>query len=543
MTATGVDPAHGARLVVVTADTRWSRWQQRCVERLRALDGVQWVGWSVLAAAAQAPPDAPWRVLLRVERARFAEAGDPDTMLDAPHGAPAPWHGAVADDGRTAHGGVRPDDATLEAWRSLAADVVVWLCAAPPRAGLAALARWGVWVLSVDLRCADDAAAGSQAVLAAPHLCETALWDYAPTPPRCLYRSTGAAATNSLALTRRRALAKAESFMARCAASLLACGSLPVMPQMADQGRAPPPQSAPPPSGWRLGTAMAARVAANRWQRLRALDQWQIAYTLQPSLPWDDLRGWSFLVPPRECFWADPMPLHHEGRHLIFFEQLPYRGKRGVLLAQALHADGRPDGAPQPVLAADIHLSYPFVFRADGALFMVPETAAWRQVRLYRCAALPGQWELDSVLLEGVNAVDATLHRGTDGRWWMWVSVVEEGAERGEELHLYHAAELRGPWRAHAHNPLVSDIRCARPAGPLRQTAHGLLRPAQDSAAAYGDHLVWRRIDRLDEHGYAESTVGELRPRGRRAWRRMHTVAQDGALRVVDVMVRRGRAW
>lgn len=529
------------RLLVVTASGSWTHWQRRCVEQLCAVEGVQWASWSIVPAARQQRASPGWTLLSRLDRSRFASAGDPDAPVPPPEGAPVPMtasaslpvRGVAPDDG------VRPAADVLAAWRTQALDVIVWLCPQAPCAGLAEVARSGVWVLTVDGLGAAHLHAGADAVLRAPHLCEAALWDYGTAPPRSLYRSVSAASSNSLAATRRRVLAKAQSFMARCLASLAADSALPRPPLIAAALAASP--SPPQATAWSLALAMGRQVALNRWHRLWGLDQWQLAYTFDAALPWHDLRGWRFLVPPPDRFWADPMPLSHAGANWIFFEELPFRARRGRLLAQALHADGSAAGAPVQVMAMDSHLSYPFVFVADDEIYLVPETASLRQVRLYRCQRLPDRWELAAVLLDGVNAVDATLHRRPDGRWWMWVSVVEEGAERGEELHVYSADTLLGPWRGHRHNPLVSDIRCARPAGPIRSTADGLLRPAQNSGEAYGHHIVWRRVQTLDDDEYIELPAGELRPTGNPDWLRMHTVTQAGALRVVDVMVRRRR--
>ena len=160
---------------------------------------------------------------------------------------------------------------------------------------------------------------------------------------------------------------------------------------------------------------------------------------------------------------------------------------------------------------------------------------------LYRCTRCPDQWQRVSVLLADVQAHDATLYCAADGHWWMWVSICEPGAEPGEELHLYHAASLNGPWCPHPLNPVISDIRCARPAGNLRMTSAGLVRPAQDSGLAYGHHIHWRRVEALSKTDYEESELDELRPLHNPSWLRMHTAAQQDGLRVVDVMVRRRR--
>ncbi|PHV07425.1 hypothetical protein CSQ96_09465 [Janthinobacterium sp. BJB412] len=523
--------AASCRLHIVSAGARWPAWARDMVAAMLAQPGAHWQGWTVVPGAAPRPG---WgeRLYLAFDRKVMAPGLSVDGAV-APPAAPVPttaeWRATAA--------GTEVPDAVLRAWRADGVDLVVWLLPRPPVLG-AVPAGLAVWALSLDgASLAADPLAGARSVRSAPHLCETRLLDYAATPPAVLYRSVSAAVTNSLAATRRRALKKSQAFMARRLAQRLgrqAAGQ----PQQADAAAPPAPAAAP--GGLALLGHVAARVVRNRVERRRHLDQWQIAFSFDPAVAWERLDRFHFIVPPAAVFWADPMPLYWQQRHWIMFEELPFAAPRGRLLALEVKPDGS-HGAPLPVMERPHHLSYPFMLKDGGQLYMVPETSATRRVELYRCVDFPGQWQLEAVLLDGVNAVDTTILRHSDGRWWMWVSVVEEGAERGEELHVYFAEQLAGPWQPHAANPVVSDIRCARPAGPVVADAAGLLRPAQNSAQGYGHHIEWRRITRLTPTEYREEAAGSLQPQGDARWLRMHTVAEADGLKVVDVMVRRAR--
>ena len=522
---------HSIRLHLVSSSTTLPLWARNMVAAMLTQPGASWQGWTVAAASATTLGLAE-RLYHAVDRRLMATG----PSVDAPATLPQPPAITGADWPRRA-GRIQLPAAALHAWQLAGIDLVVWLLPQPPQLESAVPPGLGLWLLTLDGMAAADPRAGAHAMLNAPHLCETQLLDYAATPPALLYRSVSAAVTNSLSATRRRALNKAQAFMARCLAARLAGRPL-VPPAQADLPA--PATTTTPPGGMAQLLGVAQRVVHNRLERKRHLDQWQLAFTFDATTPWHQLDRFHFIVPPPEVFWADPMPLYWQGQHWIMFEELPFAAPRGRLLALEVHADGS-YGTPLPVMETPYHLSYPFMIRQQDQLYMVPETSATRRVELHRCTGFPGQWELDSVLLEGVNAVDATLRQLDDGRWWMWVSVVEEGAERGEELHLYYADRLQGPWQAHAANPVVSDIRCARPAGPIVADAAGLLRPAQNSAAGYGHHIEWRRITALTPEHYAEEAAGSLQPQGDPRWLRMHTVGEADGLRVVDVMVRRPR--
>lgn len=261
-------------------------------------------------------------------------------------------------------------------------------------------------------------------------------------------------------------------------------------------------------------------------------------------------------MPPPDRFWADPFPLRDGGRWWMFFEEYRYRERRGHLRVVELDGESGPVERPpqgageaadrgalgRPALVEPFHLSYPCVFRWRGEAWMVPETAARREVRLYRAAALPDDWRLEAVLLDDVCAVDATpFEHG--GRWWMLANLAVPGsAHAHDELHLFAADSPLGPWRPHRTNPVVSDARRARPAGlPFRWRGQ-LYRPAQDCSRRYGWAVALHRVLRLDDEAYEEEPVAWLPPRWHPGLLAFHTFNRAGGLTVIDGMrrIRRG---
>jgi hypothetical protein len=268
----------------------------------------------------------------------------------------------------------------------------------------------------------------------------------------------------------------------------------------------------------RLSWRLVSQVICNRWRATAVRSQWR---------------------PPRDHDWADPFIVRHEGRSFIFFEDLPYAVGRAHIAAVEVFGDGR-TGEPRMVLSRPYHLSYPFVFDCEGVLYMIPESAGNRSVELYRCEEFPHRWSLYKVLLDNVRAYDSTLLR-EGGRWWLFANVAEGEAEPSEELHLYWSPSLEGPWVPHCANPVVSDVRRARGAGPLFRRDGKLYRPSQDCAADYGSAVSINRLDRLDTLAYRETPVGRIEPDRRAGMKCLHTFGAAGRLRVVDFVVRHPR--
>jgi hypothetical protein len=192
----------------------------------------------------------------------------------------------------------------------------------------------------------------------------------------------------------------------------------------------------------------------------------------------------------------------------LFAEEVRPGEERGVISCR----DVGPDGSVGPgrvVLAEPFHLSYPQVFAHAGRIYMLPETSQAGDVRLYVATDYPDRWRLDRVLLEDTVAYDATL-LAHDGRLWLFAVVPVAGGSDTDELAVFHADRLEGPWRAHARNPVVSDASRARPAGRVLRVDGALVRPAQDCSRDYGLAVTFQRIDVLTPDDYRESTVGRL---------------------------------
>jgi hypothetical protein len=213
---------------------------------------------------------------------------------------------------------------------------------------------------------------------------------------------------------------------------------------------------------------------------------------------------------PPGHFLADPFLFEKDGKVWIFFEDYDFSLGRGVIGCAEVEAGGSL-GPSLTALERPYHLSGPFLFRWKNHLFMIPETADNSSVEAYRCVSFPHQWEYHGTLLEEVNAVDPKILE-RDGKLWLFVNVAEYGASTWDELFLFHADDLMGPWVPHAGNPVVSDARYARPAGLLFLNGDRLIRPSQDCASSYGRALNFFEVVHLNEDNYQERLVDRLEP-------------------------------
>jgi hypothetical protein len=273
------------------------------------------------------------------------------------------------------------------------------------------------------------------------------------------------------------------------------------------------------------GRALAARTRA-AWSR----PEWFVAVRRRSA---DGAVAGPFqpLPNPPGRYLADPFPFVHDGAAHLFVEDYDHARRRGVI-AVCDELAGGGWSAPRPVLAAAHHLSYPFVFAHEGDVYLLPEAGESGSVRLHRAVSFPDVWEPDRVLLDGLRAVDATLHMD-DGRVWLFAHVVEGPGDAGA-LHLWSATSLDGPWAPHPRNPVAADPFGARPAGRLFCRDGVLIRPGQDCTRRYGEAVVWNRVDVLAPDDYAETAIGRLAPDWQPGLLGAHTFNSDDRHECVD---------
>lgn len=230
----------------------------------------------------------------------------------------------------------------------------------------------------------------------------------------------------------------------------------------------------------------------------------------------------------RAVFVADPFLVRHDNGWLMFFEAMDGDLWRGVL-AVARSADAKTWRYDRIVLKESFHLSYPQVINCDGAYFMIPESGAANEVRLYGSSDFPYSWRYQTTLLRGAYR-DATVFRWDD-RWWMFAQSNEA------DLELHYADTIDGPWKPHPCSPLRrNDPRTSRPAGRVWTGGDAPVRFAQDCRETYGGRVVAFRIEDLTPESYRETELPEspiLVP-GTQSWNRdgMHHIDiqcdQDG---------------
>lgn len=233
-------------------------------------------------------------------------------------------------------------------------------------------------------------------------------------------------------------------------------------------------------------------------------------------------------------FLADPFGLWRDGRLHLFVEAYDYRDRHGVIEALVLD-EGLEVVERRVVLKEPWHLSYPFVFEAEGETWMAPEGFRSGVLTLYRAVAFPFRWEAAHRIELEAAPIDATpvFH---EGRWWLFYTPASSKADKVGALHLAYADRLAGPWTPHPGNPVRYDPAGSRPGGtPL--VAEGVLTlPVQDCSRTYGGAIRPLRIHTLTPTAFAAEAGAAIgAPAGFAPYRAgLHTLSAAGDVTLLD---------
>lgn len=238
---------------------------------------------------------------------------------------------------------------------------------------------------------------------------------------------------------------------------------------------------------------------------------------------------------PPFTFLADPFGLWRDGALHIFAEAYDYRTRHGAIDLLRLDDAGGVTGR-STVLREPWHLSYPFVFEADGETWMAPEAHRSGRFTLYRAAAFPDRWEPVAAFDLDTPAIDPTIFRH-GGLWWMAYSPSGPQSHKQGRLHLAFAERLTGPWRTHPGNPVRIDRSSSRPGGTPFLRGGALILPMQDCRRTYGGALRMLRLEALTPDRFeAEAEAPLAAPASAAPYTDgIHTLSAAGGVTLIDV--------
>ena len=291
---------------------------------------------------------------------------------------------------------------------------------------------------------------------------------------------------------------------------------------------------------FKMGCSNFGKFLKRNLENTYSFEQWGLLFDIKKEIS-KSMWRYKKILPPKDRFWADPHIVTMDKNYFIFIEEYIYNQSKGHIAVIKMDKDGNHDYLGK-VLEKDYHLSYPFVFEFKNNFYMIPETESNKNIELYKCVDFPKKWEYHGEIMSNVSAVDTTIFNH-DNKWWMFTGIKENiGSSNSDELFLFHSDNpLTDKWEPHSKNPIISDVRQARPAGKIFSFKDKLYRPSQNSSKFYGYGISINQIDNITKNEYEETSITSILPDWDKNITRVHTFAYDSGLSMIDAKIKRRR--
>lgn len=240
---------------------------------------------------------------------------------------------------------------------------------------------------------------------------------------------------------------------------------------------------------------------------------------------------WLKISDKKSVYHADSFGFLDKDTFHLICEEYDYKNTKGILTSFQVDRQSKLILNKTIAIEKDYHLAFPFLFEFENKHYCIPENTRGGNVDLYHYETSTGKLVFDQILVKNLHAVDPSLFYH-DGYWWLFFTDLVSTNER---LHIWFSTSLRGPYIAHANNPVKVDIRSSRSAGNLFILNGKLFRPSQDCSTRSGRRIIINQVQKLTPTEFVEEEYTILEPApGSEFPDGMHTLSVAGDTVIVD---------
>lgn len=259
--------------------------------------------------------------------------------------------------------------------------------------------------------------------------------------------------------------------------------------------------------------------------------QWFIAYQ-----KFNSRRDFSFerfipLIPPKDRFWADPMSFEKDGVVYIFVEESIYSNPKGRISYFTVESSGKAKG-PFTAIEESFHLAYPFIFKHDNRIFMIPTTKN-NGLRLYEAKSFPSKWTHVKNITNHKRLVDSTIIKHNQ-LWWIFTSIPIQNEPNPLKLSIFYSNDPLSDWTEFSGKIQVPDINNSRSAGGFLKINNDIYRLSQNTGKTYGESMNINKVINFSTEEYEETVSFRINPTWLRGIKKTHTFNISEHSAVID---------
>lgn len=260
-------------------------------------------------------------------------------------------------------------------------------------------------------------------------------------------------------------------------------------------------------------------------------NKWNIGYlsmSRSDFIRQKELGNVNWLTEEESDYSADPFVVTIKCKTYIYYEFLNmWDGKGKIYRIENFDFNTR-----KPVRRfndASFHMSYPYLFKDNDAIYFLPETGEANEVTLYKIDPEDSD-NIQSIrtLISGAHYLDSSIVKYNQ-KYWLFTSKKNEPGL----LFIFYANSLWDEFVPHILNPISTGLKSYRSAGQVFIENSALYRPTQNLENSYGGSIVINEIKTLSETGYESDFFFEILPKSPYQ-SGIHTISFEEGLVVVD---------
>lgn len=268
-------------------------------------------------------------------------------------------------------------------------------------------------------------------------------------------------------------------------------------------------------------------------------ESWNVAYRIkQNGLLLNDVDTTFKIIKNSYRYWAaDPFIINYNGETYIFAELYDYIHRKGVI-GYAKFENGS-FKKWHPIIEEDYHLSFPFIFKYNGEIYIMPESNSSNSLYLYKAVEFPAKWEKQKELLSNIKIVDTVPFSYNNNNNYAFTLRINSGDKNS--MHIIKFDDCGATFMEKA---ITRDDTISRMAGRVIKNGTTMIRVAQNCEYDYGTGIVFIEFHFDEDNNYKERILKKISYRDVLLDRKMfvnglHTYNFNDDFEVIDVKTKR----
>ena len=238
--------------------------------------------------------------------------------------------------------------------------------------------------------------------------------------------------------------------------------------------------------------------------------RWSVIYNDQNFLKPNNFSKFTKIKNYDNTFLADPFVFKTNNKKYLFAEEYNYKKNKGSIVV--FEINGSKYERLGICLEENFHLSFPFIFKFENNIFMLPETSQINEIRIYKSIDFPKKWEFFKTLKKDIFAVDSMIFF-KNKLWWLFTNISYDHEDRFSNLDIFYSDNpLSEIWKPHTQNPIFTDINKSRNAGIISKKDNLFRANQVPSFYEYGFETNINKIINLNPEIYKEKLIRNIKP-------------------------------